>query len=94
MNKTMPKNIATPPDQACYTNGRVIQAGNIDGELGWIKEEYKKLGVKDSFFRSVRENDGYRATKKVSSRRDAGATPTRWTQRFFSTRPRSTRPWI
>ena len=94
MSKTMPKHIATPPDQVGHTNCPVIHAGHIDGELGWIKEEYKKLGVKYSYFRSVRENDGWRATKKVSSRWDAGATPTRWTQRSFSTRPRSTRPWI
>ena len=95
MSKTMPKHIAIPPDQVQYTNRPVIQAGNIDGELGWIKEENKKLGVKYGDFRSVRENDRWRATKKVSSRAwDAGATPIRWTQRSFPTRPRSTRPWI
>ena len=94
MNKTISKHIAIPPDQVGYTNCPVIHAGHIEGELGWIKEECKKLGIKDSHFRSVPENDRGPAAKKVSSRRDAGATPTRWTQRSFSTRPRSTRPWI
>jgi len=94
MSKTMPTHIATPPDQVWYKNCPVIHAGNIDGEPGWIKEEDKKLSVKYSYSRSVRENDWWRVTKKVSSRRDAGATPTKWAQRSFSTRPRSTRPWI
>ncbi len=45
--------------QVWYTYCPVIHAGNVDGELGWISQEYKKLGVKYSYFRSVRENDYY-----------------------------------
>ena len=45
--------------QVWYTYCPVIHTGNVDGELGWTKEEYKKLGVKYSYFRSVRENDYY-----------------------------------
>ncbi len=31
----------------------------MDQELGWTKEEFKKLGVKYAYMRSVRENDWY-----------------------------------
>jgi hypothetical protein len=42
-----------------YTNCPLISASNVDQELGWTKEEYKKIGVKYGFLRSVRENDWY-----------------------------------
>jgi ABC-type nitrate/sulfonate/bicarbonate transport system substrate-binding protein len=36
-----------------------VSASNVDQELGWTREEFKKIGVKYSFMRSVRENDWY-----------------------------------
>jgi len=42
-----------------YTNCPLISAANVDQELGWTKEEYKKIGVKYAFLRSTRENDWY-----------------------------------
>ncbi len=42
-----------------YTNCPLISASNVDQELGWTREEYKKIGVEYSFFRSIRENDWY-----------------------------------
>jgi len=42
-----------------YTNCPLVSASNIDQELGWTREEFKKIGVKYAYFRSVRENDYY-----------------------------------
>ncbi len=42
-----------------WTNCASIAASNIDQDLGWTAEEYRKLGVKYAFFRSVRENNFY-----------------------------------
>jgi ABC-type nitrate/sulfonate/bicarbonate transport system substrate-binding protein len=42
-----------------YTNCPLVSASNVDQELGWVREEYKKIGVKYAFMRSVRENDWY-----------------------------------
>jgi ABC-type nitrate/sulfonate/bicarbonate transport system substrate-binding protein len=42
-----------------YTNCPLVSASNVDQELGWTREEYKKLGVKYGFLRSMRENDWY-----------------------------------
>jgi len=42
-----------------YTNCPLISASNVDQELSWTKEEYKKIGVKYAFLRSTRENDWY-----------------------------------
>ena len=42
-----------------YTNCPLISASNIDQELGWTREEFKKLGVDYAYFRSTRENDFY-----------------------------------
>ena len=32
-------------DEVYYTNCPLISAANVDQELGWTKEEYKKIGV-------------------------------------------------
>ena len=37
----------------------LVSASNVDQELGWTREEYKKIGVKYQFMRAVRENDWY-----------------------------------
>jgi ABC-type nitrate/sulfonate/bicarbonate transport system substrate-binding protein len=42
-----------------YTNCPLVSASNIDQELGWTREEFKKIGVRYAFLRSVRENDWY-----------------------------------
>jgi len=42
-----------------YTNCPLISASNVDQELGWTREEYKKIGVKYEYFRNTRENDFY-----------------------------------
>ena len=42
-----------------YTNCPLISASNVDQELGWTKEEFKKIGIKYAFLRSARENDWY-----------------------------------
>ena len=42
-----------------YTNCPLVSASNVDQELGWTREEYKKIGVKYDYFRNTRENDFY-----------------------------------
>jgi ABC-type nitrate/sulfonate/bicarbonate transport system substrate-binding protein len=42
-----------------YTNCPLVSASNVDQELGWTREEYKKIGVQYAFLRSTRENDWY-----------------------------------
>jgi ABC-type nitrate/sulfonate/bicarbonate transport system substrate-binding protein len=42
-----------------YTNCPLVSASNIDQELGWVREEFIKIGAKYEYFRSVRENDWY-----------------------------------
>jgi ABC-type nitrate/sulfonate/bicarbonate transport system substrate-binding protein len=46
-------------NEVWYTNCPLISASNVDQELGWTREEYKKLGVKYDYFRNTRENDFY-----------------------------------
>ena len=42
-----------------YTNCPLISASNVDQELGWTREEFKKIGVHYSFLRSREENNWY-----------------------------------
>lgn len=42
-----------------YTNCMLISASNVDQELGWTREEFKKLGVEYSYMRSRRGTDWY-----------------------------------
>jgi ABC-type nitrate/sulfonate/bicarbonate transport system substrate-binding protein len=42
-----------------YTNCPLVSASNVDQELGWAREEYKKLGVKYGYLRSREENNWY-----------------------------------
>jgi ABC-type nitrate/sulfonate/bicarbonate transport system substrate-binding protein len=42
-----------------YTNCPLVSASNVDQELGWVKEEYAKIGVDYAYFRSRRENNWY-----------------------------------
>ncbi len=42
-----------------YTNCPMISANNVDQELGWCREEYKKIGVEYAYFRHAPENNFY-----------------------------------
>ena len=61
MSNTNTKFSTAPLDwkQVWYTNCPVMSASNVDEALGWTRDEFRKLGVKYSYFRSVRENDWY-----------------------------------
>ena len=37
----------------------MVSANNIDQELGWCREEFKKIGVEYDFMRHAPENDWY-----------------------------------
>ena len=34
-----------------FTNCPMVSANNVDQELGWCREEYKKIGVEYAYFR-------------------------------------------
>src|SRR5210317_1335004 len=51
----MTSTISLDWDEVYYTNCPLVSASNVDQELGWVHEEYKKIGVKFEFMRSVRE---------------------------------------
>jgi ABC-type nitrate/sulfonate/bicarbonate transport system substrate-binding protein len=42
-----------------YTNCPLVSASNVDQELGWVREELKKIGVTYAYLRSTRDNDWY-----------------------------------
>jgi len=42
-----------------YTNCPLVSASNVDQELGWTREEFKKIGVTYAFMRSRAENNWY-----------------------------------
>jgi ABC-type nitrate/sulfonate/bicarbonate transport system substrate-binding protein len=42
-----------------YTNCPLVSPSNVDQEIGWVKEEFKKIGIAYRFLRSTRENDWY-----------------------------------
>jgi ABC-type nitrate/sulfonate/bicarbonate transport system substrate-binding protein len=44
-------------NEVYYTNCPLVSASNVDQELGWTREEFKKIGVKYAFLRSRRENN-------------------------------------
>jgi len=51
--------VALDWNEVYYTNCPLISASNVDQELGWVKEEYAKLGVDYAYFRSRRETNWY-----------------------------------
>jgi ABC-type nitrate/sulfonate/bicarbonate transport system substrate-binding protein len=60
--ETTSKKSSTVPlswKEVYYTNCPLVSASNVDQELGWTREEFKKLGIHYSFLRSRRENDWY-----------------------------------
>jgi ABC-type nitrate/sulfonate/bicarbonate transport system substrate-binding protein len=42
-----------------YTNCPLVSPSNVDQEIGWVKEAFKKIGIAYKFLRSTRENDWY-----------------------------------
>ena len=58
-----PKRVSTtvPLDwnEVWFTNCPMVSANNVDQELGWCREEYKKIGVEYAYFRSANENNFY-----------------------------------
>jgi ABC-type nitrate/sulfonate/bicarbonate transport system substrate-binding protein len=61
MPKKAKKSSTVPLDwkEVYYTNCPLVSASNVDQELGWTREEFKKIGVKYAFLRSRRENNWY-----------------------------------
>jgi len=61
MTKENKKSSTVPLDwkEVYYTNCPLVSASNVDQELGWTREEYKKIGVQYAFLRSRRENNWY-----------------------------------
>jgi ABC-type nitrate/sulfonate/bicarbonate transport system substrate-binding protein len=59
--KKTKKSSTVPLDwkEVYYTNCPLVSASNVDQELGWTREEFKKIGIKYAFLRSRRENDWY-----------------------------------
>ena len=55
ISKTVPLNWK----EVFFTNCCMVSANNIDQELGWCKEDFKKIGIDYSYFRSRRENNFY-----------------------------------
>ncbi len=53
--KTVPLNW----NEVYYTNCPLISASNVDQELGWTKEIYKKMDVQYYYLRARKENDWY-----------------------------------
>ena len=46
-------------NEVWFTNCPMVSANNIDQELGWCREEYKKIGVEYAYFRHSVENNWY-----------------------------------
>lgn len=46
-------------NEVYYTNCPLVSASNVDQELGWTKEIYKKMDVKYLYLRARKENDWY-----------------------------------
>ena len=42
-----------------YTNCPLVSPSNVDQEIGWVKEEFKKINIAYKFLRSTPENDWY-----------------------------------
>jgi ABC-type nitrate/sulfonate/bicarbonate transport system substrate-binding protein len=42
-----------------YTNCPLVSPSNVDQEIGWVKEEFKKINIAYKYLRSTRENDWY-----------------------------------
>ena len=59
MENTKVNSAALDWGEVYYTNCPLISASNVDQELGWTQEEFKKIDVKYAYFRSNSETDWY-----------------------------------
>jgi ABC-type nitrate/sulfonate/bicarbonate transport system substrate-binding protein len=62
LEKRETKKLSTVPlnwEEVYYTNCPLVSASNVDQELGWTKEQYKKIGIEYLYLRSRAENDWY-----------------------------------
>ncbi len=61
MAKEVKESSTVPLDwtEVYYTNCPMVSASNVDQELGWAREDFKKIGVKYAFLRSRPENNWY-----------------------------------
>ena len=64
-------------DEVYFTNCPMVSANNVDQELGWCREEFKKLGVEYAYFRSRPRTTGTRTTYTTSTTSSASAVCTR-----------------
>ena len=46
-------------EEVWFTNCPMVSANNVDQELGWCREEFKKIGVEYAYFRHAPENNWY-----------------------------------
>ncbi len=46
-------------NEVWFTNCPMVSANNVDQELGWCREEFKKIGVDYAYFRHAPENNWY-----------------------------------
>ena len=49
-------------DEVYFTNCPMVSANNVDQELGWCREEFKKIGVEYAYFRPGPRTTGTRTT--------------------------------
>ncbi len=62
LEKSGTQKLSTVPldwNEVYYTNCPLVSASNVDQELGWTKEQYKKMGVEYLYLRCRAENDWY-----------------------------------
>jgi ABC-type nitrate/sulfonate/bicarbonate transport system substrate-binding protein len=57
--KRMSTTVPLDWNEVWYTNCPMVSANNVDQELGWCREEYKKIGVEYAYFRHAPENNFY-----------------------------------
>jgi hypothetical protein len=61
LNMTQEKRVSmTVPlnwKEVWFINCPMVSANNIDQELGWCREEFKKIGVEYAYFRHAPENN-------------------------------------
>jgi len=56
--KTM-RSVEVDWNEFYYTNCPLVSPSNVDQEIGWVKEEFKKMNIAYRFLRSTTENDWY-----------------------------------
>ena len=61
MAKQVKKSTTVPLNwkEVWFTNCPMVSANNVDQELGWCREEFKKIGVEYAYFRHAPENNWY-----------------------------------